>query len=481
MDAHPGCCRYVEMRKGAGGVRRFRYNHAKYIVVDQSALLLGSENYAPGGHPEAGTLGNRGWEVLVYDAEPARWFAQLFAKDSDPRQPDVQNMLSSSGAVTQPGAAKPILPKTTPSAGILQANPAYAASDGQIITSPNNSLKGLLNLIQSARSSLDIEQMSFNMNWFVPGITTSATPTLSPIADALLAAARRGVRVRILLNDEFAFFNNGNQGNDPDGSEDVRTLAFMENLVQGSAQPAKTTTNRKTVEALMQVARTERLPLEARIANLRAMGVAYIHNKGVIVDRQITLISSINWTQNSITNNRETALALTSPQIAAYFGRAFDQDWNRSATQIRTIASLEALEAQVQAAIECPRDLMVFARVGNIRPREDSDPSYMTLQQAVLNGEFIRNGREKRCILLGPSNLVVELRKDPKDGSWDVDLEGFTSAMKPFTIRAEFPVSTGLAQPGTQAAAKGYLLEGNTAGGGRKRRLGPADLSLQVR
>ncbi len=318
MLAHPGCCRYAEMRKSAAGTRRFHFNHAKYIVIDQRALLLGSENYSPGGQPAPGTLGNRGWEVVVFDDRPASWFAQMFAADSDPRQGDVQNLLGS-GVPNSNFYAAPVAlaPTPAPARKAGRVNPILTATDGQIITSPNTSLSGLTSLIRKAQKTLDIEQMSFNVNW---------GNAASPLATEIIAAARRGVHVRILLNDEYAFANKAYRGgmDDTDGTgNDFSPL--METWSSG-----KTTTNRKAVMALMQTAQAEHLPLEARIANLRAMGVAYIHNKGVIVDGNTTLISSINWTQNSVMNNREAALAITSPQIALYYGQSFEMDWSRS-------------------------------------------------------------------------------------------------------------------------------------------------------
>jgi phosphatidylserine/phosphatidylglycerophosphate/cardiolipin synthase-like enzyme len=486
MEAHPKCCRYAEMRKGVGGARRFRYDHAKYIVIDQSALLLGSENYSPGGHPEPGTLGNRGWEVLVADTQPAQWFTKLFMVDSDPRQPDIHSLLHA-GITRQ---ATPPMPVIVPARSAV-INPVLDATDGQIITSPDTSLQGILGLIQSARKTLDIEQMSFNMNWVTSSNNAPNEKGMSPIAQAIADAARRGVRVRILLNDEFAFINGGNHGgtdgSDGTGAEPDNTMNMWPS--------GKTTPNRRTVQAFTQLAAAERLPIEARIANLKAMGVAYIHNKGVIVDGKITLISSINWTQNSITNNRETAVALKSTQIAAFFGQAFNLDWNRSAAttsavqaqpkttivepSIATKPSLALAPVSRSAPDVCPSGLMVSATIGDIQSIDNLDPSYLELARHTLNGNFVRDLRDKRCILLGQGNFALELRKDSQ-GNLDADLEGYTRSFKPFSIRAEFAAGSTPMDPSKVSSAKGRVLEGSSTGGGRKRRLGLAVLSIKT-
>jgi phosphatidylserine/phosphatidylglycerophosphate/cardiolipin synthase-like enzyme len=62
------------------------------------------------------------------------------------------------------------------------------------------------------------------------------------------------------------------------------------------------------------------------------MGVDYIHNKGALVDGDQTLISSINWDWNSITNNRETAVVITSDTVNQHYSALFTQDWDNSAS-----------------------------------------------------------------------------------------------------------------------------------------------------
>src|SRR5581483_5440124 len=129
-------------------------------------------------------------------------------------------------------------------------------------------------------------QMTFNSAWSTAG-------SINPLLTEVIAAARRGVAVRVLLNDEKAF-------NDGSTSKPINPV---------------------TVAALT------RAGIPAMIANVKAMGVDYIHNKGVIVDGVRTLVSSINWDANSILKNRESAVAIDSPDVAAYYEKIFDGDW----------------------------------------------------------------------------------------------------------------------------------------------------------
>jgi len=57
--------------------------------------------------------------------------------------------------------------------------------------------------------------------------------------------------------------------------------------------------------------------------------VTKLHNKGVIVDGESVLISSINWGDNSILRNREMGLIIHSQEVTAPYEESFWEDWNR--------------------------------------------------------------------------------------------------------------------------------------------------------
>jgi len=187
------------------------------------------------------------------------------------------------------------------------------AASATLVSSPN-SQAGIVQFIDSANESLDIEQMSYPLEWKVassPSITSSSVQ--NPAITALIAAARRGTTVRVLLNDDNSFAHP--KPDNPDGD-----------LSDGVGKQ----TNQKTVDYLNQLAATDSLKIEARIVNISAVEITYIHNKGMIADGQRSFISSINGTQNSVMNNREIAINLESAEGAAYYKTAFDFDWNQS-------------------------------------------------------------------------------------------------------------------------------------------------------
>jgi len=68
--------------------------------------------------------------------------------------------------------------------------------------------------------------------------------------------------------------------------------------------------------------------LEARLIDYDRLGLSKLHNKGMIVDGNKTLISSINWNRNSVTQNREVGVIIESQEVAEYFTEIFLWDWN---------------------------------------------------------------------------------------------------------------------------------------------------------
>jgi len=285
------------------GKRRFRYNHAKYIVIDEKGVMVGSENYSPSGQPEPGsTGGTRGWQTFIYDEQMARNFLKVFRKDINTSHGDLVTLYSPKiplpkilGRVadwveSMQNVATRIENRFS---WMLSDEPKTLEADNvEFLTSPESSMVGLMAFIESAQETLDVELMSFNPMW-------GKTGEVSPLFNAIVAAAKRGVKIRVLVNDSTAFGGD----NDPE----MKLLAMIEN-----------------------VAKEHHLPIQAAIADLPKMKVKYIHNKGALADGYKTLISSINWNQNSVENNRETAISVDSRSINEHYQSIFNWDWQAS-------------------------------------------------------------------------------------------------------------------------------------------------------
>ncbi len=265
-------------------VKRYRYLHAKYAIVDGDAILVGSENLGESGWPSGERRGNRGWSVIVRDPELAGQLRDVFDEDFDPRRRDSMRADADLTAV---------LP-APPSVGEWSWGPGACCVRASLVIGPDRLLDapGVLGLLNSARARVRIEAFYMEDRW-------GDAP--NPFLEGAFAAARRGVDVRILLDGASWSGEETETGNGP------------------------------VVEAINARADAEGLPLEARL--LEPGGpIERVHNKGAVVDGRAVLVTSMNWAQGSATGNREIGIILEDPATASRFEGVFDADWDGRST-----------------------------------------------------------------------------------------------------------------------------------------------------
>jgi len=263
-------------------VDRFAAMHAKYLVVDGRWAGVFSENFSPTGMSLDPTNGNRGWGVILDDAVLAAKLSSLFALDADPRRMDI--------SVFPPAKAELGASLSVPGGRYRSPFPAWSDSkveEARLILGPDQVLapEGMVGLIRTARSSIDVELLRAEPFWK----TWWGETVLNPLLGELREAARRGTTVRVLL--------------DPEDSG-----------------------NRQTVELLSSWAEAEGLPLASKLFN-RSHPFVRLHTKGLIVDGHWVAIGSQNWGQLALTENREVTLVLGSRDLASRFSEAFSFDW----------------------------------------------------------------------------------------------------------------------------------------------------------
>src|SRR5439155_932643 len=159
-------------------VKRYRYHHAKYAIVDGRVAWIGSENFGNAGFP-SDREGNRGWSVIAADAELAAILRNVFEADFDPRRPD-------SMAAREP-AMKPL--PSPPSTASWSAGPASEPRSARIVLAPDTTLdpEGILGLFAAAKERLSIDAFYLDELWrHIP----------NPFLEAAFTAARRGGSVR---------------------------------------------------------------------------------------------------------------------------------------------------------------------------------------------------------------------------------------------------------------------------------------------
>jgi len=256
----------------------YRYDHAKYTVVDERLVLITSENFKYSGFPPQGVSANRGWGVVLDDPGIALYYSTVFTTDM--ASPSVVHYTGSSGTF-ESVPTRSYTPEFSPE--------SFSGATVRPVIAPDTSYQ-ITDLMNSAQQSIEIEQAY---------ITNETEYDLNPYLSAAINASRRGVAVRVLLD---SYYYN---------IEDEKDNDEMAALIN-------------------TIGRNEQIPLEARCADLAANNLEKIHNKGAIVDDRAVLVSSINWNSNSPNFNRESGVIVEHPGVARYFKTVFEDDWNAS-------------------------------------------------------------------------------------------------------------------------------------------------------
>jgi cardiolipin synthase len=285
---------------------RYRFQHAKFILIDDRLVLVGSENLNPTAMPaddkSDGTAGRRGVYLITDAPGVVERVREILAADVDPAHhqdlvtcADIPDLCAGSPPPPEPNWMTYTVAFTDPLT--IRGDLAF-----EVIQSPENSLRtadSLLGLVGRAGpgDTVLVEQLYEYLHWG-PG---DGTPETDPNVrlEAYVEAARRGATVRILLNG-FAFADYQNENED--------AIAYLQ-----------------------ATAREETLDLQARLGNPTYLG---LHNKMVLAhvdNRGYVHVGSINGSEVSSKVNRELALQVQSDEAYAYLNMLFDHDW-RTAT-----------------------------------------------------------------------------------------------------------------------------------------------------
>ena len=272
---------------------RYRFDHAKYAVMDGSRLAIMSENMGTDGFSPAHT-GNRGWGLIINSTEIAGYFVSVFRNDSDTEMRDiasVEDMPFYSSAISYRNGIR-----ATPS--LLEPLVCTGNTTVTPVLSPDTSLSNdtILGMINSAKKSVYVEQFYIYKHWG-SRYTGSVSRNPNPYLEAVVEAARRGCEVRVILDN--TWYN---------------------------SDPNSTVDNDDTIAYINEIAEDEGLNMEAKFIS-DCHNFTHVHNKGLIVDNRSVLVSSINWNENSVKENREAGVIVESEQIASYFVSLFESDW----------------------------------------------------------------------------------------------------------------------------------------------------------
>ena len=288
---------------------RYPYLHAKFAVIDARMLILSTENFKlsslPADADDGETLGRRGYAVIIEDPTLSDRAMTIFSLDDDRSHGDIfpwQADHPQYGLPHDPNYQPP-QPENLMGYRVRYPQPFAIddATEGMLFTAPEASLPQLLSLIQQAGpGDIILTQQLFEHPYWGP---TDSNPDDNPNVrlEALIAAARRGATVRILLDE---FFD----------------------------APYAPRSNLNTVNYLNDIAAREGLDLQARRGNPAGAGLhAKLHLLAVGDDRWVVL-ASMNGGEASNKLNREIGLALKTRQGYNALADVFMDDWQASFT-----------------------------------------------------------------------------------------------------------------------------------------------------
>ena len=251
----------------------FSYTHSKFMIIDNTTVVVESANWAKTGIPVNPSYGNREWGIVIRNEDLAQRFLEVFLSDLSIAEPYVLEV-----------------PSWFPSPSISTGSypypfeePLYYSGNISVeaIFSPDNAEKAIIDLLNSANESIYVQQNYIYLYW---------GDEINPFVEALVNASRRGVEVKVIID----------AGTIDKSDEAVNYLISNEVKVGWSNTTYFETT----------------------------------HNKGIIVDGKVVLISSINWSETSVRKNREAGVIVYCEEVAQYYVDVFEWDW-----AVSTIAS----------------------------------------------------------------------------------------------------------------------------------------------
>jgi phosphatidylserine/phosphatidylglycerophosphate/cardiolipin synthase-like enzyme len=244
------------------------FTHAKFMIFDGEYLLIETANWAKSGIPPATSAGNREWGVVIQQSDVVNYFMETFVHDLtldnvEPYVPNIVDEEEFSDNITTGSYPAPF------------ENQTFTGSMSiQCVLSPDNDIPTIVALINSATTTLEVQQMYSKMDWH---------GNANQFNDAIIAAAARGVTCRVMLDNRSS------------GMQEVGEMLVA-------------------------------LGVQVAFSNQSYFG--WTHNKGVIVDGNKVLISSINWSFESTHENREAGVIITHSGVANYFKQIFNWDWD---------------------------------------------------------------------------------------------------------------------------------------------------------
>ena len=246
----------------------FAQAHQKFIIIDNKTTVIQAGNWARTSFPETGKIANREWNIAMTNVDVTAYYRSVFDNDWE-RGRDYDAVTDGTGTALTYGEDGSSYSRPFAAAGVFSGQMNVTP-----IISNDTSLQGLLYCINNAQATLDIQ---------IPYFTSMGDAgAVDEVVDAIVAAKARGVTVRII-------------------TEDVKDFETIAAICVATGIP---------------------------IVWQDPTWFAELHNKGIIVDGRMVLVSSINYSDESITENREAGVIIQNQDVAQWYQAVYDYDWS---------------------------------------------------------------------------------------------------------------------------------------------------------
>lgn len=257
----------------------FTYAHQKFIIIDNKTTIVQSGNWAKTSFPESGKICNREWNIAMTDVDVTAAYRAVF--DYDWGRGKDYSIADGTGdplTYTEAGSSypRPFLTAGTFS-GQMNVTPIF---------SPDTSLQAILYCMNNAQVTLDI-QIPYFTSVYDGG-------QVDQVISAIVAAKNRGVTVRIITVEDKDWGN-------------ISAICWANGIP---------------------------------IAWQDETWFAQLHNKGIIVDGRLVLICSINFSDESIAENREAGVIIQNQNIAEWYQAVYDYDWSIASADVENYVNL---------------------------------------------------------------------------------------------------------------------------------------------
>lgn len=259
------------------GNEPYLYLHSKVVVRDSSSIWISSGNWKSSSVPAPNVRGNVEWSIIIENTELALMVDQQFSLDI--HWAELMSLNDYDEYVFYS-------PDTIGGGGVQSTVQASIA--GELLTCPENCVTKITDFIRSADSEVLLSQQTLDIDW------SYGWGDENPIISALHEVASNGVAVHLIINGAYL---------DDDDQEVVDLFNEVWNGTEGLDTSA--------------------------IVMSEDDDVSKLHNKGIIVDGESVLVSSINMGSSAMNRNREMGVIIHSPLISGYYLDAWHEDWNR--------------------------------------------------------------------------------------------------------------------------------------------------------